>query len=201
MTRSQLAPLAPLCLALAALVTVVRPAVQAAPAVEPILPSAVGNQWIYAAGPLEITERIAGVDKIHGENCLRIETLVQGNVAAHEHVAMRKDGLYRTAIAGEPVVPPLCFLKHPAAAGQHWDVRSKIKETEIAGRFTAGVEPIETPAGAYQAISSHGKDFQSAAGLLTLSYYFVPGVGKVKQSISVDGRKGDLVLKEFRPAQ
>lgn len=165
-----------------------------------IYPVQIGTKWVFQAGGIELVEQVAGYDMIGQERCVRIETMLNGKVVAHEHLALRQDGVYRVAIAGEPVSPPLCFLKHPAAQGTQWDVSSKVKGQEIAGRFTLGAAQVDVPAGQFQAISVQGSNFQSEAGPLEFTYYFVPGIGKVKQVIKVNGRGAELSLKEFRPA-
>lgn len=166
-----------------------------------IYPSAVGTRWIYDAGVMELEERVTGIEEIAGERCARIETSVQGKVVAYEHLAFRPDGVYRVAIAGEQVVPPLCFLKYPAPLGTQWDVRSKIKGQEIAGHFVLGQAVVTIPSGQQQALSSRGTNFESEAGPLEFTYYFVPGIGKVKQVVSINGRAAELTLKEFHPPQ
>ncbi len=171
-----------------------------APIRNELYPLDIGTEWVYKSGPVELIEKVAAYEVINGEQCARIETIYNGKVVAHEHLTVRKDGVYRVAVAGQPVEPPLCFLKHPAPAGTQWDVRSKVKESEIAGKFVISQTNVQLPAGEYPAIASEGKDFVSEGTKLSFTYYFVPGVGKVKQEITAGGKNAVLVLKSFRPA-
>ncbi len=51
------------------------------------------------------------------------------------------------------------------------------------------------------AVTVHGTKFESEAGPLEFTYYFVPGIGKVKQVISTKGKSAELALKEYQPAR
>lgn len=174
---------------------------RAAPPASQLFSTAVGSQWVYEAGPMELTEKIAAVEVVGGENCVRVDTFYNGKVLASEHLAVRPDGLYRVAIAGKLVEPPLCFLKYPAATGERWNVNSRIEGQEISGEFTLGESRLKIPAGEFQAISSSGKNFRSEGTSLEFTYYFVPGIGKVKQIVSLNGKVAELSLKEYRPAR
>lgn len=164
-------------------------------------PTAIGTEWVYDAGGVELVERIAAHEEVNGELCVRVETVVNGNAVAHEHLAVRRDGVYRVAIAGTPVEPPLCFLKYTAQFGDHWDVKSEVNGTEIAGRFTLGRKQLTVPAGEFNTVSARGSDFKSGETTLNFTYYFVGGIGKVKQVISANGQEAVMALKEFRQAQ
>ena len=166
---------------------------------QPIYPLREGSEWIYQAGAFELSERITGFDEIGGERCARVETRMNGQLVASEHIAIRRDGVYRVAIAGDPVTPALCFLKFPAPRGTRWAVQSKIQDAEVSGQFTLGTDIVELPTGKYQAVTSHGTEFEAAGKKLEFTYYFVPGIGKVRQIVSVDGQSTELLLKEFRP--
>jgi hypothetical protein len=161
-------------------------------------PTAIGTEWVYDAGGVELVERIAAHEEFNGELCLRVETVVNGNAVAHEHLAVRRDGVYRVGIAGTPVEPPLCFLKYTVRIGDHWDVKSKVNETEISGRFTLNRQQLTVPAGEFNAVAARGSDFKSGETTLNFTYYFVGGIGKVKQVISANGQEAAMVLKEFR---
>ncbi|MCA8997615.1 MAG: hypothetical protein KDA80_11535 [Planctomycetaceae bacterium] len=187
--------------AAAVVIAVSQPIFAQAPVENELYPLKVGNEWVFKSGPVELIEKVAAIEEINGEPCARIETVYNGKVVAHEHLAVRKDGVYRVAVAGQLVDPPLCFLKFPAQPGTQWAVRSKVKESEIAGRFVLSQTKVQLPAGEYPALMAEGKDFESEGTKLSFSYYFIPRVGKVKQQISAGGKEAVLLLKTFRPAQ
>ncbi|WP_437226308.1 hypothetical protein SH661x_004516 [Planctomicrobium sp. SH661] len=173
----------------------------AAPPQQSLYPIAVGSKWIYEAAGNQLVEEVTGYDIVDGERCARVETSINGKVVAYEHLAFRSDGLYRVSIAGERVVPPLCFLKYPSPKGGQWAVASQVNGIEIAGQFSLGQANITVPAGEFDAVTVHGTRFESEAGPLEFTYYFVPGVGKVKQVISTKNKSTELVLKEYQPAR
>ncbi|SFI97887.1 hypothetical protein [Planctomicrobium piriforme] len=172
----------------------------AGPVASELFPTAVGTRWVYDAGPVEVTEEIVGEDLIEGERCLKLETRVNGKPISFEHLAVRPDGVYRVTIAGERVMPPLCFLKSSPQSGERWSVKSKVGEIDVSGEFAGGKSLVQTPSGRYSVITAHGTRFQSPGGELEFTYSYAPGVGKVKQVISIQGKSAQLVLKEFHPA-
>lgn len=162
-------------------------------------PLQVGNEWTFGAGPIEVIERVAKHEVVDGWTCARVETLFNGKVVAYEHLATRPDGLYRVSIAGRPVNPPLKFLKFPAQPGDTWTVNSETAGQKIAGKLETGRQQVETPAGKFDAITSVGTDFGLSDSKMTFTYFFAPGVGKVKQVVSAGGREAVLELKSFKP--
>lgn len=167
---------------------------------EPAFPAEVGTRWTYVANQAEVIEEIVAIDEISGERCLKVETSVNGQVLSFEHLAVRPDGLYRVSIGGEKVVPPLCFFKFTPRSGEKWSVKSKVGELDVTGEFVAGTSLVSVPAGRYTVTTSRGSKFQSPSGEIDFTYFYAPGVGKVKQVIQVGRNSSQLVLKEFRPA-
>ena len=163
-------------------------------------PTAIGTEWVFQSGALEVVERVVAHELIGEDRCARIETVFNGKTIAYEHIAVREDGVYRVSIAGIPVEPPLCFLKYPAAKGEKWRVRSSVQGNEIKGEFVLGQTDVSVPSGEYPSITSEGKDFQSASTKLEFVYYFVKGIGKAKQLTKLNETEAVLELKEFRAA-
>ncbi|WP_437187534.1 hypothetical protein SH668x_000932 [Planctomicrobium sp. SH668] len=174
--------------------------VYAAPPESNLLPLAVGTKWTYQSGSTQIEEVITAIEMISGERCAKLETRINGKALANEHLTARSNGIYRVAIQGEPVTPALCILKFPAQLGGKWDVSSMINGVEIAGQFTLGRAKVVVPAGEYATVTVHGTKFESNEGPIELLYYFAPGVGKVKQVITTQGKTAELALKEYSPA-
>jgi hypothetical protein len=188
--------------AAAALCLIALLSLQAAPPREAsIYPLAEGSKWIYQAGPIELVEEVVGFDEINGERCARLETRIHGKQAAYEHLAVRADGVYRVSISGYNVEPPICFLKHPTPNATSWNVDSRVNGVPITGKFERGQEQVRVPAGEFSAVTVRGTGFESDTGSLEFTYYFVPGVGKVKQVISSNGKSTELLLKEYHPAR
>jgi len=175
------------------------------PAQKPLFPTAVGSRWTYDSSGVEVVEEIIAEDVIQGETCQRVITKLNGKLLSFEHLVERPDGMYRVTIAGEPMEPPLCFLKTHAKSGETWAVDSKIGEVSVTGEFTAGTK-IELNAGfkttgvqfrSKQAITSQGSKFRVPQGELEFTYEYVPGIGKVRQSMTFGDKTKSLVLKKF----
>ncbi|MFG0295487.1 MAG: hypothetical protein ACF8PG_06235 [Maioricimonas sp. JB045] len=176
------------------------PAIAQQPAsTSPFYPTAVGTEWTFRSGPFEIIERITKHEVVDGENCARVETIFNGKVVSHEHIAVRKDGVYRVSVAGTPVVPPLQIIHFPVQDGASWAIKSTVKGQSVAGTFTLGAAQVTVPAGKFQTITVSGKDFGTKDKPLAFTYHFAPEVGKVKLVVAVGDRSTVLELKEFKP--
>lgn len=158
-------------------------------------PLGVGREWTFWAGPLEIIERVARHEKVGDELCARIETEFNGKVVSFEHVAVRPDGVYRVAVAGRPIEPPLRFLNLPARAGDTWKVDSLIAGEPIKGDFKTSEGALTIDDTELSTIVVAGKNFHAGKSQLSFTYYFAPGIGKVKQVVVVNGMETTLELK------
>lgn len=162
-----------------------------------LLPLAVGQEWTYKSGPLEVTERVTRHEKVGDEMCARIETVYNGDVVAFEHVAVRKDGVFRVAIAGKPVEPPLQFLKLPATKGTTWSVESVIVGQTVKGDFAISESTVKVGEETLPVVVVEGKDFTAGKNKLAFTYFFAPNVGKVKQIVYANGQESILQLESL----
>jgi len=162
-----------------------------------LYPLGVGREWTFKSGPLEIVERVTRHETVGDELCARVETVFGGKVVSYEHLAVRKDGVYRVAIAGKPVEPPLRFLLLPAEAGKTWKVDSKVVNQPIKGDFTLGKKPLKIGDEDLEAVVVEGANFKVGKGDLSFTYFFVPGVGKAKQIVTINDQNTTLELSEL----
>jgi len=168
-----------------------------------IYPLRVGTQWIYQSGPLEVQEKVVSHETIEGEPCARIETIYDGRVTGFEHIAVRDDGLYRVAVGGRPVTPPLKFLSLPARPGVKWTVSSAIAGKTIRGEFitSEGTFQARSPRGDQdQSFKTHrvsGENFEVGGESISFTYDFVPQVGKVRQTAKAHGLETTIELREM----
>ena len=168
-----------------------------------LYPLAVGTQWIYRSGPLVVRERVAGHEPVQGELCARIETMYEDKVVSLEHIAVRPDGLYRVAVSGKPVQPPLKFLSLPATPGTKWAVNSTIAGKSIRGEFVAseGSFLVRSPTGdddrTFKTDRVSGEDFRAGSEKVSFTYDFVPHIGKVKQVAKTAGLETTIELTDF----
>ncbi|QDT56291.1 hypothetical protein Pan44_43440 [Caulifigura coniformis] len=168
-----------------------------------LYPLAVGTQWIFQSGPLIVREKVTAHEEMQGELCARIDTLYEDRVVSFEHLAVRSDGVYRVAVSGKPVEPPLKFLSLPPQAGAKWSVASKVADKMIRGDFVAseGQFHVRSSNGDRdQTFKTHrvtGENFQAAGESVSMSYDFVPQFGKVRQTARTAGLETTMELKDF----
>ena len=193
-----------LCLVVGAqwLVAIAASAEESKVGVSEMYPLAIGTEWVYKSGMLEVTERVTKHELLKGEWCARVETLYDSKVKSFEHIAVRKDGVYRVAISGNLVEPPLCFLKLPPRAEEKWSVESKIVGQSVTGDFSVSVSTATVPVGTFKTAAVAGKNFRAGPSELSFLYHYAPKYGKVKQVITTgsksDGEERVMELKEFR---
>jgi hypothetical protein len=171
-----------------------------------LYPLAVGTLWIYQSGPLVVREKVARHETMQGEMCARVETLYEDRVVAFEHIAVREDGVYRVAVSGKPVEPPLKFLSLPARPGVKWTVASAVAGKSIRGEFVASEGSFHARSqrgDRDQSFPTHrvtGDNFQAGEHSVSFTYDFVPQLGKVRQVAKTAGVETTIELKEFVPA-
>lgn len=163
-------------------------------------PTAVGTQWVYRSGVVEVLERVTAHERVGDDICARVESILNGKVVSFEHIAVRPDGVYRVAVAGQPVNPPFRFAKFPPKLNDRWEVNSAVLGQAIKGSFVTGQAAVKVPAGEFQTLTTTGTGFKVQESDLSFTYHFAKGVGKVKQLTTIGGAGGKevvLELKEF----
>ena len=167
-------------------------------------PTAIGTQWVYRSGVVEVLERITAHERVGNDVCARVESILNGKVVSFEHIAVRPDGVYRVAVAGQPVNPPFRFAKFPPKLNDRWEVNSAVLGQAIKGTFATGQASVKVPAGEFQTLTTTGTGFKVQESDLAFTYHFAKGVGKVKQLTQIGGAGGKevvLELKEFHTPQ
>src|SRR5262245_35030387 len=126
----------------------------------PLYPLKKGAKWTYKAGPDTIVVVVKKIEKVGMEEQSELETSKSdGTVLANEHVIVRGDGAFRTAVGNVLVEPAMCFLKFPETPMQggpgekpdkpekpkpvSWTVNSKVGKETLSGKFTLGEQDIE----------------------------------------------------------
>lgn len=166
-----------------------------------VYPLAVGTEWVYAVGPVEMIERVASHEMVGDEMCVKLETVYNGNVVAFEHITVREDGVYRVSVAGQAVEPAFCILKWPADEGDTWEVDSSIRGESLSGSFVLSLSEVSVPAGDYLTVHAQSEGFTAPTAEgetipLSFSYDFAQGVGKVRQVVQIGERSTSMELKE-----
>jgi hypothetical protein len=167
-----------------------------------IYPLVVGARWLYQSGPLVVQERVARHEEVHGELCARVETMFDDRVVSFEHLAVRADGVYRVAISGTPIEPPLRLVALPVKSGDRWNVDSTVSGQRVRGELVTseGTYARRHSGDADQKFKTHrivGERFRIGSSEMTLEYEFVPRLGKVRQTAKTTGQETMLELREF----
>jgi hypothetical protein len=153
----------------------------------PFFPLKVGTVWVYRDGSEKVTVRVLRHEAVGEVRCAVLQT-TRGDVTTTEHVATQPDGVYRYQADREVLTIPICLLKLPAALGTSWQVSSTAAGLEVTGTFTLGAEVVTVPAGKFKTVTAVSKDLRVGASKMTMTTWFAPNVGMVKQEVWI----GDL---------
>lgn len=162
----------------------------------PYLPTKIGTTWHYRVGAEKMVVKVTKHEKLGKIMCARLETTVNGEVKAYEHLAVTKDGLVRVAYNGELASVPLLFLKLPPKSGDQWSVDLKIGNETVKGTFAVNQEKVKVPAGDFEAWKSRGTvEVNGAPG--SYSCWIVEGKGIVHAEIAFGGNQLTMDLEKF----
>ena len=171
------------------------------PAEKSYYPISEGNKWQYlikAEGQPErkLIYQIAKIEMIDGESLARLETVVNGNVAASEHLQITEKGLFRKRFNGTEINPPICLLKFPIKDGEKWESNTKIGTIELKVKCNLEFEEAVVPAGKFKCAKVHVETEQKGANILT-TYWFAPELGMVKQYVDINSKAFSVQLEKF----
>ena len=170
------------------------------PALASYYPLKVGTVWEYRVGQQKLTVRVTRDEIVEQTTVATLEAKLADRTLT-ERVAIRKDGVYRYSGEGVNYNPPICFLKLPPKSGETWAVSARGDGLQVAGMFTAGEEEVAVPAGKYEAVTASCPELHLDEVKMAVTYWFVPGIGVVKQRIHVGGREVVLELLKYTPAK
>jgi hypothetical protein len=167
-------------------------------------PLKVGTKWHYRAEVggkmLQVTNRIAKIEKIDGKPVALLETVLGGQVTATEHLRATPKGVFRYRYNGMDVSPPLCLLRYPVKKGDSWESELKIGGEQLKAMCRVGTEDIKVPAGKYKTVTSR-VDADAGGLRISTTCWFAPGVGMVKQTADIGGQMITLELEKYEPAK
>jgi hypothetical protein len=163
------------------------------------MPLSLGTTWEYKIGEKVMTTKVAGAEKVKDRECIKLVSTIDKRQMS-ETVAVLESGVYRYAMEGIAVDPPVRFLNLPAKKDDKWDVKSTVEGAEFSGAFTTSEEKaVTTPAGKYDCLKVVG-EFTVDGSKVTFTYWFAKGVGIVKQEIASGQMKTEVLLTKFTPA-
>jgi len=165
-----------------------------------LYPLKVGNTWEYRHGKQKLVTRVVREEALGADTYAVLETTADGKTIL-EKVAALPGGVYRSFAEDLKIEPPLCLLKLPVKAGETWIVKCTAGSLPVEGTFTAQEEEVKVPAGAFKAVRSSSPDFRIGTLKMTLTYWFAPGVGLVKQRLQLGDRVEVFELEKFTAAK
>ncbi len=169
-------------------------------------PLKVNTIWTYeAADGMLITVKVTKQEK--KDNHFRLETSINNMPPSSEVVAVLKEGICRVAVADKPVNPPLCFLKLPVKKGK-WKIDSSVGDEKITGEFEVREEEVAADSIPYlkkkgekdkkvKLVIVNGINLKINNQPMTLTYWFAPDVGIVKQAANLAGVQVEMSLKSL----
>jgi hypothetical protein len=169
-------------------------------------PLKVGTVWAYRVGDNNYFLKAAKTEKVGGQECVRMEMWMNGGLVSHEHLAVarvpaghKEEGtmaLMRYTFEGKEAKPPIPILLLPEDK-KAWSVASTIGGQKLSGTFRKAEEDIKVPAGTYKKAVRVSADNLTVNGVnLNITYYFVSGVGMVKQVAEIGEQKVTIELEK-----
>lgn len=165
-----------------------------------------GSTWEYVTAGKSFRIELVEFEMVGDTLCAKLESMLNGNTVASEHVAVKDDGVYRYKYNNIEISPPLKFLALPVGPDKTWQVDSSAttpngETLNLKGQFTTKAETVKVPAGDYEAISSTSSSFEVMGQKLEMSYFFAPDVGMVKQVVKVGNNTVTVELQKYTPGE
>ena len=166
------------------------------------------TKWTYKVQDQIVEVQVSGTEKINNEDCAKVDTIVNNKVVASEWYAVRADGIYRVKVKDDKIDPPVKILEIPAKKGKEWEVKSKVGNQSVAGKFkiTDDAAKVNVPAGfsapgftgtAFNTVVVEGVDMDIAGTKATVKTWYAKGIGIVKLSFKIQDAESVLELTKF----
>jgi hypothetical protein len=165
-------------------------------------PLKAGTKWTYEldAGngqKVQLTNQIVKIETIDGQSLARIESVVNGMVAATEHLASTPKGVFRHRVNGVEVKPPVCIMKYPFKEGESWVAEPMVGPQQLKMSIRSGSnEEVTSPSGKYKTVTVVVETSVNGVKLNSTSWH-APDVGIVKQITEIGGKNINLELIKF----
>ena len=158
-----------------------------------------------------IVYEVVGEEELNKQKCLKLESKVNGLLRATEHLAIKKDGIYRFAVNYKKVEPPILLLKNlkPEQKTESWEINSKLGSIPIKGKVEQRrLDPKKSFESTDLKLTK--KEKEAAWMVVTRSLdpqdkevvvrtIYAKGKWMVRQMIAVQQAPAILTLKEFVP--
>jgi hypothetical protein len=157
------------------------------------------SKWTYKVQDQLVEVQVSGTEKFNNEECTRVDTIVNGKVQASELYIVKSDGVYRVKVKDDKIDPPVKVLTMSPKKGDSWEIKSKVGNQIVAGKFTIKDvnEKVTTPKGAFEAVVVEGLDLDVAGTKTTVKVWFAKGVGIVKLTYKIQDNESVLELTNY----
>ena len=164
-----------------------------------------GDTWEFQlltnGAQIPVTNVIKRREKIDDMPMFLLHSMVNGTIAATEHLSHNPKGLYRHRYNSIICEPSILLLKNPVVLGDSWETETTIgtEKCVIKCKVLKELQEVEVPAGKFEALQLQVATVANGQPIKT-TYYLVPDIGIVKQRINMSGQKIKIDLVKFTPA-
>jgi hypothetical protein len=169
------------------------------------IPTADGTTWRYAftregeTKPGTLTRQVFAPKNPEEQSILRIETAINGIARSTEFLKNESNAILATAyrVQGgktEAFDPAITILPGELSFGTEWNYHGPIAGLDLNLPLKiVGEGDIDVPAGKFRALHFRGEKNE---GLLTVAdFWFVRGVGSIKETVTQRSPSGDLLSR------
>jgi hypothetical protein len=153
-------------------------------------PLKVGTKWHYRVETMGIesnaTMQISKIESIDGQAMARLDSLIEDQVIASEHLSANETGVFRHRFNGLPASPPICVLKYPIKDGESWKTDFVVGNEKCRVESQCAKEEVTVPAGKYQTVKVTTKMVNNGQRIMVV-YWFAKDIGAVKQVVDAVG--------------
>jgi hypothetical protein len=160
-----------------------------------------GTKWFYELNTngqkIKLNNQVAKIETFDGKPMALVETVIEGEVKATEHMSATDKGVFRHKINGIELTPPVCILKYPFKKNETWEIETTVGAEKLTIKAKAvDREEVTVPAGKYMALKAD-VDTTVMGQQVSATYWFAPEVGVVKQTMVIQGKDVTLELDKF----
>ncbi len=146
-----------------------------------------GHKWTYRTSGATLVQEVVAIEKIGKTECAKIAVKIGDEVVSTEHIAVTKEGVFRHAIGGNRILPPVPVIKFPLKFNKAWEVKSSVQGQLVEGKMIAEKKPLEIGKKVFtDAILVQTVGTMKAAGQdIKMEMWFAPNIGMLKQVVTV----------------
>jgi hypothetical protein len=165
------------------------------------LPLREGTKWHFDAKVNSLSVpmiiRVAKFQSSESRQAARLETVVNGSVAASEYLGVSEEGIFRLKMNNIDINPPLQILRFPIKKGDAWTSTATVGGETLKADSVVDLQKVSVPAGSFEA-ALVTTTVSTPQGRMTNRQWFAPGIGLVKQEVNLSGAK---ILAELRSSE